>query len=139
MTEAAPIPISPEHARQRASVVAITIGVVQLIGSMMMYDSAGEETSLFVHGATAIVGVGGAVYLLLGIPARLNVRAALAVVLAAALVQSIVYVALAGMSILAGITSGSQGSMTSGVLLFGSIATLHIFVVKWFWRGYQAQ
>lgn len=138
MTESEAIPISPLQARQRASVVAITMGLVQVVGASLMYASAGEGTSVFVRGAMMAVGIGGAIYVILGVPARLEVRPALFVVLAAALVQSIVYLALTCMSIAAGIRSGSQGSMTSGVLLFGSIATLHIFVVKWFWRGQQA-
>lgn len=131
-----PPPVSPEHAARRTSTVMMTIGLTQLLPfGLSVVGAAGPAAERFAEqrGWLAAVAVGGAAYVLAALPVRLGWRPATWLALAACAGQAGVFILLALLAIVAALSAGSPGSMTMGVLLFGSIASLHLFIARWLW------
>lgn len=136
--------LTPVQALQRASVVIITVGIIQLAGTFLPYlaattgsnpPSAGLQSGvpLFANGWSRLLFAAGLTYVLCGLPIRFRFRPAIWIGMTAALAQAGVFVFLACLGIRAGIRSGDPGTLTMGVLLFGSIASIHLFVLRWLW------
>lgn len=133
---------SPAQARQRTSAVMMTVGLTQLLPlALSLLPAAGGmgERLASQRGWLAAVALGGALYVLSAVPIRLGGRAALWLALGAAATQAGVFILLAVLAIIAAINTGSPGSMTMGVLLFGSIASLHLFIARWLWPLLQGK
>lgn len=133
-------PISAAHARQRASAVMVAIGLAQLLPLgltvlPMEMTAAWSDRSAWL----VAVAIGGAVYVLTAVPVRLNVRAMAWLALAAAVAQALVFILLALLAIIAAISAGSPMSMTMGVLLFGTMASMHLFIARWLWPALQGE
>jgi len=129
-------PFAAQHARQRVSAVMMTVGLTQVLPLALSWlPGIGEMTGRLQEqrGWLAAVALGGAVYVLTALPARLGWRPATWLALAASAGQAGVFILLAVLAIIAAISAGSPGSMTMGVLLFGSIASLHLFIARWLW------
>ncbi len=123
--------LTPEHARQRASVVMVVIGLTQLLPFVLAMLPLEMTAGLLERRAwLAAAAIGGGVYVLTALPVRFNIRPMAWLALAAATSQAMVFIALAVLVVVAAIGAGSPGSMTMGVLLFGSVASLHIFVAR---------
>jgi len=125
-------PLTPEHARQRASIVMLVIGVTQLLPFVLAMLPLEMTAGLHERRAwLAALAMGGGIYVLTALPVRFNIRPLAWLALAAATGQAMVFIVLAVLMIVAAIGAGSSGSMTMGVLLFGSVASLHVFVARW--------
>ncbi len=125
-----------DHARQRTSTVMMTIGLTQLLPlALSLLAGTGETAQRLTsqRGWLTAVALGGAVYVLAALPVRLGWRPATWLALAASAGQAGVFILLALLAIIAAFSAGSPGSMTMGVLLFGSIASLHLFIARWLW------
>ncbi len=133
-------PISAAHARQRASAVMLAIGLAQLLPlalTLLQIEMAADWRDR--RAWLIAVAIGGAIYVLAALPVRLHVRAIAWVALAAAAAQAMVFILLALLAIIAAVSAGSPMSMTMGVLLFGTMASMHLFIARWIWPGLQGQ
>lgn len=129
-------PLSAEHARRRASVVMFAMGLAQLLPLIVSMRPLQTNFDLSERRAWLIaVAIGGAVYILTALAVRWNFRAGAWLAIAAASAQAIVFILLALLSIIAAMKAGSPGSMTMGVLLFGTVASMHLFIARWIWPG----
>ena len=131
---------------QRASTVIMAVGVIQLIGVLMpLFVPGGEQTesgaagepvsSFRFNGWTITLGITGMVYLLCGIPIRFQFKPAVWAGMTAALAQAIVFIVLAVLGIVAGIRTRDPGTLAMGILVFGTIASIHLFVLRWLWAA----
>lgn len=142
--------LTAAHSVERASMVILTVGVIQLLGVLMPLlvpggeqagsgagkDGSSSTASSFVlNGWTITLGITGVVYLFCGIPIRFRYKPAVWVGMTAALAQAIVFVILALFGIVAGIRTRDPGTLTMGVLIFGTIASIHLFVLRWLWTA----
>ncbi len=129
-------PISPEHARQRASAVMVAIGLAQLMPLILTMLPLEMTSDLHDRRAwLTAIAVGGGVYVLTALPVRLSVRPVAWLAIAAAAAQATVFILLALLAIIAAVSAGSPASMTMGVLLFGTVASMHLFIARWIWSG----
>lgn len=128
--------LTPEQARRRASSVAAAIGFAQMavvIGVWLV--SASRDSSFPATGWPLASFLAGPVYLLAAWPIRRGVMVAIWIGMVAAFSQVIVFGGLALLSIVAALRAGGPGQMTLGVLLFGSVASIHAFLLRWLWHG----
>lgn len=133
---AADTPLTPEHARLRASVVMFAMGLAQLLPLILTLLPLNTNFDLRERRAWLIaIAIGGGMYVLTALPVRFNKRIGAWLAIAAASAQAIVFILLALLSIIAAVKAGSPGSMTMGVLLFGTIASMHLFIARWIWPG----
>jgi len=132
-------PLTPEHARLRASVVMFTMGLAQLLPLIMALLPLNTNFDLRERRDWLIaIAMGGGVYVLTALPVRLNMRLGAWLAIAAASAQAVVFILLALLSIIAAFKAGSPGSMTMGVLLFGTVASMHLFIARWIWPGLRS-
>jgi len=139
--------LTAKQAAQRASVVVLTVGMVELGGILIpvlfpaLVGNSGNGGSGLssglgsMNGWMMVLGLSGLVYLLCGIPIRFRFGPALWAGMVAALAQVIVFVMLVILGIVAGVRSGNPGTLTMGVVVFGTIASIHYFVLRWLWAA----
>ncbi len=132
--------LTPTQAAQRACSVLITVGIVQVIGLTLPFvapfstTGGGDESVITgINPLVVSLAITGVVYVLVGIPVRFQVRPAIWCGLIAALAQTIIFSILSLFAIIAGIRTMDPGSLTMGILLFGTIASIHFFVMRWLW------
>lgn len=118
----------------------VLIGLVQCVPAIVLLarsgTDAGESERLAWFGAPAI---GGAVYLLVAVPLALRMQWAVVVSIIAAGAQVIAFALLAMLSIVAAARSGEPGAMTMGVLVFGSLGCMHVFVITTLWPIHRSK
>lgn len=107
----------------------LIVGLLQIVPAAIMIlrpsGDAVEWTRLAWLGAPA---VGGAAYVLLALPVRGRLAWAVRSAKVVSIGQAIVLGALALLSVVAAGRSGEPGSMTMGVIMFGTLACVHAFV-----------
>ncbi|GEM_PF-6151019 len=133
-------PISPEHARQRASAVMVAIGLAQLMPLILTMLPLEMTSDLHDRRAwLTAIAIGGGIYILTALPVRLSVRPLAWLAIVAAAAQATVFILLALLAIMAAASAGSPASMTMGVLLFGTVASMHLFIARWVWSGLRRE
>ncbi|MFG0329286.1 MAG: hypothetical protein ACF8PN_05240 [Phycisphaerales bacterium] len=139
--EAAPAPpieptLTPAEARKRASSVAASIGVAQALVVLVIWFASGSSAEFWTNASWPLVAfLAGPLYLAAAWPIRRGNLAAVWIGLIAAATQALVFIVCAILFIIAALRVGEPGQMTAGVLLFGSVASIHLFVLRWLWRG----
>lgn len=138
----APVPtLTPDQARRRASSVAAALGLAQALAIIGMWLATGRSRDFWTSPAAAwplVSMLAGPVYLVLAWPIRRGVVASVWIGMVASLAQTLVFGGLALLSIIAALRAGAPGQMTLGVLLFGSVASMHAFLLRWLWWGRRA-
>jgi len=136
------VALTPAQAAQRASVVVLTVGMVELGGILIMVlfpalvgkgGGGISEGVRSLNGWMVVLGLSGLVYLLCGIPIRFRWGPAMWGGMVAACAQVIVFVMMVILGFAAGVRTGDPGTMTMGVVVFGTIASIHYFVLRWLW------
>lgn len=128
--------VSSGHARQRTSTVMMTVGLTQVLPLALTWLAGIAEMTGRLQDKRdwlAAVALGGAAYVATALPVRFGWRPALWLGLSAAAAQAGVFILLALLAVIAAFNAGTPASMTMGVLLFGSIASLHLFIARWIW------
>jgi hypothetical protein len=83
--------------------------------------------------------IGGLVYVVLALGMMLRLWWSAMVVLVAAGAQVVVFGVLAILAIVAAGRTNDPGEMTIGVIVFGTLACVHLFVIRNLWPGSGSQ
>jgi hypothetical protein len=118
---------------RRAAVAMLLVGLAQTI-PLVIALAAGERISVALRAEWLVtVAVAGAVYILCAGPVWFAWAGFIWVARVVAGAQVFIFAALAALAIVAALRQRDPGAMTQGVLLFGSAAAVHLFILRGLW------